>query len=369
MPLAVGLAYALADRGRTREALRLLDGMRGPEVHIARAQLLHWMGRLGEAQREAHAGAAAFPEDVTIARFSRDLDLQYGHALAPGFRVIGDSDGVSDRTWSNEFSTHWTPSHRFHAGFLDRRMLQENTEIGWRQYEAGWSGVISRSLAASAALADHEYFSGLRRWTGDASVSVAASDRVQVFGGAGVIAMDAFRSVAGGVTGRFWMAGATWRVTGRSSLDVRTSRYFFSDGVSRTRLDAAGFRALLYRPRLRLDMGWRTNYLWHDRETPDFFSPAFFQTHLAEIKARASITRKFECHAAFSGGLQREPNVKVESPLQVSAGFTWRWREALALHGDAGRTTASVERVNPGRVSYSRSSASLGITFWFREMR
>jgi len=178
--------------------------------------------------------------------------------------------------------------------------------------------------------------------------------------------MDAFRSVATGVTARFWAGSAVWRPAARTSLEVRTGQYFFSDGVRRGRLDAAGFRGVVSGCRLRLEVGGRTAFLWHDRETPDFFSPSFYQAHLAVLRARGNLRRSFEYRAEVGAGAQREPNANLGSPLQVSGGFTWRLRRDLTLEADAGRTTASVERLNPGRPSYSRRFAAVVMTFRFR---
>ncbi len=364
--LAVGLAYALADRDQMREALVCLNGALGAEAQVARARLLGWMGRGAEARRLARAAVGAFPEDSAAARLHGDLELEYGGSVSGGFRAIGDSDGLLDRTWSSEVAMHANPAHRFRLGFLDRRLEQEEATLGWRRYEAGWSGVLSRRLVADAALADHEYFSGLRRWSGDASVSFAASDRVRLSASGGVIAMDAFQSVATGVTARFWAGSAVWRPAARTSLEVRTGQYFFSDGVRRGRMDAAGFRDVFSRRRLRLEGGGRTSFLWHDRETADFFSPSFYQAHLAVLRARGNLRRSFEYRAEVGAGVQREPHASLGSPLQVSGGFTWHPRRDLTLAADAGRTTASVERVNPGRLSYSRRFATMVMTFRFR---
>jgi hypothetical protein len=131
-------------------------------------------------------------------------------------------------------------------------------------------------------------------------------------------------------------------------------------------MDAAGFRDVFSRRRLRLEGGGRTSFLWHDRETADFFSPSFYQAHLAVLRARGNLRRSFEYRAEVGAGVQREPHASLGSPLQVSGGFTWHPRRDLTLAADAGRTTASVERVNPGRLSYSRRFATMVMTFRFR---
>ena len=74
---------------------------------------------------------------------------------------------------------------------------------------------------------------------------------------------------------------------------------------------------------------------------------------------------KFQ-YRAEAGGLQREPGVALESPLQLSVGFSWSAGENLIVVADAGHSTASVERVNPGRTSYSRNFATISMTFRFQ---
>jgi hypothetical protein len=73
------------------------------------------------------------------------------------------------------------------------------------------------------------------------------------------------------------------------------------------------------------------------------------------------LSERVEYSTEVRFGLQREPGVPLQSPLAVSGLMVWRLRPALHLTAEAGRSTASIERVNPGRPSYSRQFASVSL--------
>jgi hypothetical protein len=106
--------------------------------------------------------------------------------------------------------------------------------------------------------------------------------------------------------------------------------------------------------------------LWNDRQTPDFYSPSAFQTHLGVTRIRGRLGRRWEYNAEFGAGVQREPAVRIEAPIVGSATLLARLTENLTINVEAGGGTSSLDRVTPGRSAYSHQFVAVNLNYHFR---
>ena len=399
----LGVVYALSDQGRLGEALRTTDRALAQDPDNwqalkARGQVLNWMGFHLEAQKafdaippeyasdrevlEGRAFAARwggrpntaqqiiaslardFPANRSVAELQHELDLEYGYAATPSVRMIDHNDGLADRTYAQDFTLHANPTHRFDFGYQYRRFSQEGDRVlAWRRYSVNWQGTLGRRTAAYVGVSSVDYLEGGGglRFFPEAGISHFLSNRVWVSASTGQLPMDAFRAVGNRVAANHYSANVQLRPTHKLTVEAQYARFNFSNQVHRDRVDLTAFRRLLTRGRLRMDVGLRSNFLWHDRETTDFFSPTSFQTHLVSTRFSGWLSDRLQYSAEVGFGLQREPGVGLQSPLAVSGLMIWRLRPALHFTAEAGRSTSSVERVNPGRPSYSRRFVSVSL--------
>jgi len=399
----LGLVYALADQERLGEALAAAEGglasqpehwqftrakgfvlnrmgfhlqaqsvldsipseyAAGRDARESRIAAARWGGEPGVAQDLASSLAQDFPRNVSAVALHRDLELAYGYSFTPSARMIRDSDGLVDRLYAQDFSLHANPAHRFDFGYQYRRFSQEGDSVlAWRRYGVGWQGTLSRRLSGQVAVSSVDYLQGAsgQRFFPEASAAYFFSDRARLMVGAGQLPMDAFRSVQNHVSAGYYYGNLLLRPHHRLTVETQYARYNFSDDVKRDRVDLSAFQRLYSGRRLRLDTGVRANFLWHDRETPDFFSPTFFRTYLAAVRAGGKLSERLEYNSEIGFGAQYEPLVARQSPLAVSGALSVRLRPSIYLRFEAGRTTASLERVNPGRASYSRRYASVSL--------
>ena len=399
-----GIVYCLGDQNKLSEALRTADaGLRDlpndPEILKAKIRVLNWMGRHLEAQQVLEGiptslendreiledrvyaarwggdpGAAAtiarkldaaFPENAATRKLVNQVELEYGAAISPGFRYISDSDGLIDKTWSGEFAVHLSPAHELRTGYMYRELWQGES-LFWRRYDLGWSGVLSRRVRAYASGSDLNYGIGsMHRIIGDGGLAFVLSDSARITAGGGTIAMDAFQAARHHVTANFASGDLTIAPATFLQMQGRYARYNFSDGVTRDRTDLEALFQLPSPPRLRLRMGWRSNLMWHDQYTPDFYSPENFQSHLAVGQVSGRLVRSLDYWVEVGGGWQREPGTPLENPIQVSARLSWHPTDNFRALIEVGRTTSSVDRVTAFRDPYTRRVASVGFTYSF----
>ena len=402
-----GVVYCLADQNKLSEALRAanlgLAALPGdPELLKAKIRILNWMGRHLEAQdvldgipasmyndreiMEDRISAARWGGDpMTAARISRRLSSEfpnndaartlerqlrreYGIGMDSGYRYTSDSDGFIDRTWSGEFASHLTPAQELRASYIYRQFLQ-NESLLWQRYDLGWSGVLSRRLQADATLAgvNYDFDRGVaHKIIGDGTLSFAPSDHVRLSMGGGRIAMDAYRAVRNRVTAPFAFGDTVLTPNYLSRIEIRYTHFAFSDGVSRDRLDAEGLRQVYSHASFKLRLGERSNLMWHDQYTPDFYSPSSFQSHVGVVQAEGRLTRSISCWLEAGGGWQKEPGTPWQNPFQLSGKMVWRPAESMRILVEAGRTTSSLERVVADRTPYSRWYASMSLEYSFR---
>ena len=149
----------------------------------------------------------------------------------------------------------------------------------------------------------------------------------------------------------------------KTRFNVRYSLYSFSDDVHRDRLDGEIMRVLQIKPRARLTVGWRTNLMWHDQETSDFYSPAQFQSYLAVGQAEGRITRTLGYSGEIAAGWQFESNSPSLHPFQAMGKLNWQTSRRLNAVLEAGKSTSSLDRPSSGARAYSRWVVSAGLEF------
>jgi tetratricopeptide (TPR) repeat protein len=399
-----GAIYSLGDQNKLAEALRtaeadLRDLPNDPDLLKAKIKVLNWMSRHLEAEhvldgipvslendREiledrvyaarwgGDPGTAAstarrliadFPDNPATKKLVNQIDLEYGASIAPGFRYISDSDGLIDKTWSGEAAVHLSPANELRTGYLYRE-LSQGQSLFWRRYDLGWTGVLSRRLRAYASGSDVNYGIGsTHKIIGDGGFAFVLSDSARITAGGGTIMMDAFVAAQNHVTANFASGDLTLAPSTFAQLQARYARYNFSDGVTRDRVDLEALFQLHSQARLKLRMGWRSNLMWHDGATLDFYSPATFQSHLAVVQLSGRLTRPLEYWVEVGGGWQMEPGTPLENPIQVSANIAWHPTDNFRALIEVGRTTSSLDRVTADRNPYSRRVASIGIAYSF----
>jgi hypothetical protein len=218
-------------------------------------------------------------------------------------------------------------------------------------------------LTSSVSLADIEYTHqrGDHSWVGDASLAWKVDDRMQLSGGGGVFAMDAFQAVRNQLKANYYYGGVALRPTHRTYVEARFSQSLFRDGVRRSMLTASAFHRIYFKPRLRLQVGASTEGLWHSHESASFWSPAFFQAHLAMLRAEGRLFAGFDYIAEIGTGVQDEPLLPQQYPLLVSGVLAKRLHLSLRLLLEAGYNSSSIRRVNPLGPAYSFSHMAVSL--------
>jgi tetratricopeptide (TPR) repeat protein len=399
-----GIVYCLGDQNKLSEALRAADaGLRDlpedPELLKAKIRVLNWMSRHLEAQQVLDGiptslendreiledrvyaarwggdpGRAAstarrldanFPNNRAAKQLVNQIELEYGASLAPGFRYISDSDGFIDKTWSAEFAAHLSPAHELRTGYLYRQLWQGES-LFYRRYDLGWTGVLSRRVRGYASGSDVNYGIGsAHRIVGDGGFAFVLSDSARISAGGGTITMDAFRAAQNHVTATFASGDLTLAPSTFAQLQARYARYNFSDGVKRDRADLEALFQVHSQARLKLRLGWRSNLMWHDGATSDFYSPKTFQSHLAVAQMSGRLVRTLDYRVEVAGGWQMEPKTPLQNPIQVSGRLAWHPTDNFRALIEVGRTTSSLDRVTADRNPYTRRVASIGIVYSF----
>jgi tetratricopeptide (TPR) repeat protein len=402
---AVGLAYSIADQGRVSEAIRYLNNnsdvpATDPAVLKAKIRLLNWAGRHYEAQtmiaglpanlqddrdvledriaasrwggnpagamKDMRRFASLFPGKSSN-RLWRDLRTEYGQSFSPSFRFSKDVDGLVDRTMGGDVAVHVNPAHVIHLGYQYRWLTHESDVRRLLRYEVGWSGEINRRLSFYTTAASVDYrTAGLdRKLVGDGSLGLTVNQYVRVSGGGGSITMDSYRAIPKQVTAPFGFGEIAVRFNTSTRVEARYSHYSFSDSVRRDNTNAEFMKSFFTESHMHIGAGWRSNWMWHDRASDDFWSPSYFQSHMAVAFSEGRLTRWLDYSGQVATGWQSEPNVPVMHPFQVNGKIamhaTRHWRMVL----EGGKSTSSLDRALPGIRSYSRWVASAGMEFRF----
>jgi tetratricopeptide (TPR) repeat protein len=401
----VGIAYTFADENKHAEALRFLDSESGVpadnvQVMKAKIRILNWMGRHYEAQAMLSKIPASFADDRDIledrisaarwggkpveaaqylntlsslfpsdssSRLRKDFRTEFGHSFSPSVRYIDDTDGLIDRTAGGDASFHLNPSHVVRLGYQYRFLKQLQEEHSWVRYDLGWTGTLSRRVTVYTTASNVDYrTSGLDRLTvGDGSIIVSASDKFKISGGGGSIMMDAFNSIQQQVTAPFGFGDVTFSPNSATRVQARYSRFAFSDQVNRDRADFEAMRSVVSESLVRFNLGWRSNLMWHDAYTPDFWSPSQFQSHAAVVQGNGRVSTWLDYFGEVSGGWQAERGAPGSHPLQVAARLVWHPSRHWNAVAEAGRSTSSLDRPSSGSRIYIRRVFSAGIQFRF----
>ena len=204
-----------------------------------------------------------------------------------------------------------------------------------------------------------------RKYIGDASLTVAASDRLRISGGGGSVAMDAYQSLPNRVTAPFGFGDVQFNFSSKMKLQTRYSRFSFSDGVVRDRVDSQVGHSVVRKSQLKLIAGWRFNWMRNSNSTSDFWSPSRFQSNVAFAQGEGRITAWMDYFGELAGGWQSELGSPIQHPFQVSGHISVHpnrhWRTVL----EAGKSTSSLDRALPGQRNYSRWGASATMEFRF----
>ena len=401
----VGLAYTMSDEGELSEALSYLESNtqvspQDPEILKARIRILNWMGRHYEAQRLLATLPPTLRDDREVLedriaasrwggnpngamqdlnrltqlfpgaasrQISRELRTEYGQSASPFFRFAKDNDGLMDRSAGGDVTVHLNPAYAVHVGYQYRWLEQQQEIRALLHYDLGFSGVVNRRISFYTTVGTVDYrTNGLRRkTTGDASVTVALNDRLRITGGAGSIAMDAYQSIPRQVTAPFVFGDVSFNFDSNTRFQTRVSRYSFSDGVIRRRADFQIMRSVFREPRFKLNAGWRSSFMGHDNETPDFWSPSRFQSHFAVAQGEGRLTSWLDYSAEIAGGWQSEPGIAIQHPFQTVGRVVVHPNRYFRVVLETGRSTSSMDRALPGQRNYSRwvNGATLELRF------
>jgi tetratricopeptide (TPR) repeat protein len=401
----VGVAYALADDNKLSEALRFLDstdatGLDNIQVLKAKIRILNWMGRHYEAQkllarmpletgtdreiledriaaarwggkpdeaaRELNTLVSMFPGESS-SRLRKDFRAEFGHSVTPTARYGEDSDGLIDRTAGADVSLHINPAHVIRIGY-QYRLLEHQQEVrNWLRYELGWTARLHRRIALYTTAARVNYRRPVldRKFVGDGSLEIAASDTLRFSAGGGSIMMDAYNAVARQVTAPFGFGEVVFSPSGANKFQARYSRFAFTDDVKRDRADFEAMHSVVSEARVKFNIGWRSNVMWHGRQTDDFYSPLRFHSHLAVAQSYGHVASWLEYWGEVGGGWQSESMTPTLHPLQAAARLVWHPSRTLSAIMEAGRSTSSLDRPSTGLRTYSRRviSASIQVRF------
>ncbi|HEX4996959.1 MAG TPA: tetratricopeptide repeat protein [Terriglobia bacterium] len=398
-----GLAYSLADSGNFSRALSELDrapaaSRNSAAAQRARIRILNWMGRHYEAQRmiaglspelrddreiledrvaafrwggnptgamrDARRLVTLYPTEANR-RMSSELRAEYGQWTTSGFRFSRDVDGLTDRSLSQEATVHLTPSQAIRAGYQYRWYQFAGEERTLVRYDAGWNGAVGSRLYFYTTLSGVDYRAGSpdRKLIGDGSMEWALNDSLRLTAGGGKIAMDAYQSLPNQVTAPFAFVHLSIAPDPADRFQGRYGRYVFSDGVVRDRGDLEYSRTLVAESGVKLKAGWRSNLLWHDEQTADFFSPRSFQSHLAVAQGNGAVTHWLDYSGEVAVGWQLEQGASTLHPLQFSGSVLLHPGRYWRMTVSAGRSTSSVDRVTPGQYIYSRWTVGASMEF------
>jgi tetratricopeptide (TPR) repeat protein len=400
---AVGLAYSIADQGKTAEALKYLEtnkdvSQTDPVIVKAKIRLLNWAGRHYEAQtmiaslpanlrddrdiledriaaarwggnptaamQELHRYVSLFPGNAS-SRMSRDLHMEYGQSFSPSFSYGKDSDGLTDRSVSGSVGLHLNPANVLHVGYQYRWQEQNKDIRTLLQYNLGWSADINRHLALYTSVGSVDYRTpGLdRKFVGDGSIAATLNERFRLSGGGGSMVMDAYQAIPNQVTAPFGFGVLAVNLTSSTRVQTRFSHYSFSDAVVREREGFEFMQTLFTESKKHLKLGWRSDWMQHDGQTTDFWSPSTFQSHMAVAQSEGRVTSWLDYWAEIGSGWQQEPTLNVMHPFQADGKLALHPNRYWRIVMEAGRSTSSLDRVLPGQPAYSRWVAIGGMEF------
>ena len=354
--------------GRHREAGRVLHGLGGAddrEILESRVSAARWGGEPAEARRVAKALVARYPVPAAK-KLNRDIELEYGKRLGTSARLAHDTDGLTDRLIEQVFGIHAGAANRFEFAVEQRKLSMEES-VGWRRATLSWSGQLSSRFSSYAAVNQVNYHGvrGSSPFFGDGALTFAASDRVRISGGGGNTAVDAFRAVQNRIKSDFFFGEISIKPRPSVEISAKFARSRFSDSVQRNKADSEAFIRLHTSRKLRLDVGGSVNWLSHSRESENYFSPPDFYSMLGRVRFSGRLSPRFEYNAQIGAGAQREGALALESPLVATGTFFAKISPHWILQIDGGRSTSSLERINPGRQSYARTVLAAGLVYRF----
>jgi tetratricopeptide (TPR) repeat protein len=402
-----GLVQALADGNRLADALdEAEEGLEkfpeDGELRIRQAQVLNWAGRHVQARRALEDLPPAFqetsdalqhrtlaarwasrpreafelaleyrqkhPNDPRSERLLRELSYEYGTSVEVQADGVRDSNGYSYRSVLQRVTLPLSVSHRL--GFLREKRNYEDEyaqpgEMSWNRYGVDWNGNLGRRVNAYGSLASLGYSQADtgRRWMGDASVSSLLTDQVVVAGGIGMLPAETLPALQERLIGWQTWGSARWRPTIKLEAGARYARRDFPDTTVRETAEFSGFYRLSQRGGHKIRLGGRSQWMWHDRWTPLFWSPQFFHTQLVSVHLEGSLPGRFDYVTEVGSGFQREAGYARQIPLVTTFELAKKLQPQLWLRVKAGYSNSSIDRINTGSGAYRFGYFSAGLDF------
>jgi tetratricopeptide (TPR) repeat protein len=402
-----GLVQSLADRNRLADALdAAADGLEtfpgDNDLKIRQVQALNWAGRHLKARRvldellpsfqesreglqqrtlaarwasrpkEAFLLALEYrqkhPEDPQSARLVRDLSLEYGAAVEVDAQGVSDSAGYSYRSTLQQAVLPLSVSHRL--SFLrERRDYQDEYadpgSLSWNRFGAGWTGVVGRRVTAhaSASTLDYSLAGAGRRTAGEAWASALLTDRITAAGGFGVAPAETLPALRERLMGRALWGEVRLRPVLKVEAGARYTTRSFSGAAERRTAEFSAFRMISQRGGHKIRIGARSQWMWHDRQTPLFWSPDFFHTQLASIRMEGRLSPGVDYAAELGSGIQHEAGYERQYPLVTTVELAKKLHPQLWLRFKAGYSNGSVDRINTGTGAYRFRYFSAGLDF------
>lgn len=399
-----GLIHSLADQNRLGAAIKTADSSmtRLPnhwDLVKSRAQVLNWAGRHLQAEKTLatlpqeqafqsdvlhhralaarwtdNAQAAADyaktfvqrnPGDADAYRLREQLAYQYGYGFRSSGDYFGDTDGFFSRGLRQEFEAPLTLSHRLEVGVNRQFFEQQGENANWTTYGIGWNGQLSRRLTASARAGQSLYGGDDRsqRLNLNASANLLVSDRIRLRGGVGQEPTTAFHAIQRRVQTQYGFLEADLKPTVKTQLSFRTARTAFSGSTVRQGFDAAAFLRVLDKRYLRLRVGTRNGWIFHDRPSNDVYSPDSLHSHLAAMHLQGRLPGELDYVAEFGSGVQFESGSPRTIPFSSTIELARRLHNSIWLRLQAGHSNSAMDRTNAGLPSYRMSYAKLQLDY------
>jgi hypothetical protein len=165
------------------------------------------------------------------------------------------------------------------------------------------------------------------------------------------------------LTGRYAWGEVRLRPTLKLEAGARYMRRAFTDQAVRDTAEFSAFQTISQRGGHKIRLGGRSQWMWHDRYSPLFWSPEFFYTQLASLHMEGRLPGGLDYVGEAGSGIQREAGYAKQIPLVTTIEFAKRLQPNLWLRFKAGYSNSSIDRINTGESGYRFRYFSAGIDF------
>ena len=383
-----GLAHSLADRNRLSDAISAAEDAVQSfpsdwRLRTTLAQVLNWSGRHVRAERTLQKLPEPYLESedgllhqTLAARWSNQPQKAFElasrfrdkHSDNPESKSLFRTLGYSYRGSAETVEVALSPSQRLQVGHGFRRCQDlsfDESAMTLNRYRAGWSGALGRRVHAEAGAADVTYNGIGRRVAADASISALLTDRVSVAAGASLAPTETLPALQRRLTaGQVW-SDIVLRPTVKLAVSGHYSRKTFGAESTRQTAQASARWSVSKKAGQQIQIGVRSEWLWHDRPTPLLWSPSSFHTHLATVRMEGRLPGALDYIAEAGAGLQSESGQDTSQPIVLNFQLAKRIKPYLWLRADSGLSKASIGRLTPGRAPYQSRYLSIGLDYRF----